>query len=136
MSGNSESRTADGWGEREEEWAAFGLSTLATAYGIAAGALRARISSSTTTTFGEKFSKFKRAGGEIDLAEIAEIELPQAAGAGAGAGDGPLALVEVDDDSAGAGAGAGDGALALEVDDDSAGGRAESHPSSAPSRCL
>ena len=48
--------------------------------------MRARISSSTTTTFGEKFSKFKQTGGEIDLAKFAEIELPQAAGAGAGAG--------------------------------------------------
>ena len=37
MDDNSDSRTATGWGEQEEELEAFGLSTLATAYGITAG---------------------------------------------------------------------------------------------------
>ena len=43
MSGNSDSRTVEGWGEQEVELEAFGLSTLATAYGVKAGELRARI---------------------------------------------------------------------------------------------
>ena len=86
MEDNSDSGTAKSWSEQEEELEAFGLSTLATAYGVKAGALKARISSAAITAFGERFWRLKSAGGEVDLAKVAEIDLPQDAGAGAGAG--------------------------------------------------
>ena len=70
MNGNSDSGTVEGWGEQEVELEAFGRSTLATAYGVKAGELMARISSSAITTFGKEFSKLKRAGGEVDLAAM------------------------------------------------------------------
>ena len=50
MDDNSDSRTAKSWSEQEEELGAFGLSTLATAYGVKAGALKARISSAQIRT--------------------------------------------------------------------------------------
>ena len=49
MDDNRDSRTAKGWGEQEEELEAFGLSTLATAYGSTAGELKARTSSSASS---------------------------------------------------------------------------------------
>ena len=66
MDDNSDSRTAKSWSEQEEELEAFGRSTLATAYGVEAGALTARISSTAITAFGEKFLELKSAGGEVD----------------------------------------------------------------------